>query len=85
MALESKRRYVLGQDVMLDRVSNLCRRAVIGLLEYCSMNREEWVAWATMHWKSILNYVPTINLLANKWLVIVFLKDVDASHILNQL
>ena len=83
--LDAKRRYILGRDVMLDRVSELCRRALIKHLEYCTMNKEEWVAWATTHWKPILNYVPTISLLANKLLVFVFIEDVDASRILNSL
>ena len=49
------------------------------------MNKEEWVSWETTHWKPILNYTPTISLLANRWLVIVFIKDLDASRILNSL
>ena len=39
----------------------------------------------TLHWKAILNYIPTISLLANQWLVIVFIEDDDATHILNTL
>ena len=70
---------------MLDRVSELCQRALIGRLEYCSLNKEEWVSWATQHWKPILTYVPTISLLANRWLVFVFLDDSDASRILDSL
>ena len=64
--------YVLGKDVMLDRVPELCHRALIGQLEYCSINKEEWVSWAMTHWNPILNYTPTISLLANRWLVIIF-------------
>ena len=70
---------------MLDSVSELCHGALIGHLKYCSMNKEEWVAWATTHWQPIFNDVPTISLLANKWLVFVFIEDVDASRILNSL
>ena len=83
--LESKCRYVLGRDVMLDRISELCRRALISHLEYCNLTKEEWVSWATVNWKPILNCIPTISLLANKWLVIVFIDDKDATYILNSL
>ena len=84
-ALDHKRRFVVCRDIMLDRISELCHRALIGHLEYCSMNKEEWVTWATQHWNPILTYVPTISLLANRWLVFVFLEDIDASRILNSL
>ena len=40
-------------------------------------DKEEWVTWATTHWKLILNYVPTISLLANRWMVIVFIEDAE--------
>ena len=50
---------------MLDRVSELSHRALIGRLEYVNMNKDEWVAWVTVHSKSILNYVSTSSLLAN--------------------
>ena len=43
------------------------------------MNKEEWVTWDTHHWKPILTYVPTISIMANRWLVFVFLEDSDAS------
>ena len=70
---------------MIDRVSELCHCALIGRLEYCLMDKEEWVAWATLHWKPILTYVPTISLLANCWLVFIFLDDSDATRILDSL
>ena len=37
------------------------------------------------HWKPILTYVSTISLLANGWLVFVFLEDKEASKMLNSL
>ena len=77
--------FVMGRDIMLDRVSELCHHALIRHLEYCSMNKEEWVTWATHHWKAILTYVPTINLLANSWMVFVFLEDSGTSRILDSL
>ena len=46
-ALESRRRYVLGRDVMTDKVSDLYHMALIIRLEYYAMNWEEWVSWAT--------------------------------------
>ena len=49
------------------------------------MDKEEWVAWATLNWKPILTYVPTISLLANRCLVFVFLDDFDANRILDSL
>ena len=70
---------------MIDRVSELSRRALIGHLEYFILNKEEWVAWATQHWNSILNYVLTISLLPNQWLIIFFIEDDDATRILNSL
>ena len=70
---------------MPNRVSELCHRALIGHLEYFIMNKEEWVSWATTHWKLILNYIVTIILLTNCWLVNVFIEDLDASRIVNSL
>ena len=70
-ALELKPRFVLGHDVFMDKVETLCRRALIGRLEYCSLSKEEWVDWATIHWKPVINYVPTIILLANNCLMVV--------------
>ena len=84
-ALDHKCRFVLGKDVMIDRVSELCHHALIGHLEYCSLNKDEWVGWATLNWKLILNYVPTISLLSNQWSIIVFIEDDDATRILNSL
>ena len=36
--LEGKLRYVVGRDVYMDRVGALCSCALIGILEYCSMD-----------------------------------------------
>ena len=52
---------------------------------YCSLSKEEWVDSATIHWKPIIHYVPTISLLANRWLVFVFIKENDAIRILDSL
>ena len=84
-ALNLKPRYVLGHDVFMDKVETLCSRALIGRLEYYSMSREGWVEWATSHWKPLIHYVPTISLLANRWLVFVFIEAYDASLILHNL
>ena len=65
---------MLGHNILIGKVENLCRRALIGRLEYDSMSKEEWVLWATAHWKPIINYVPTIILLANNGLVFVFIE-----------
>ena len=70
---------------MMDRVTELCSRALIGSLEYFSLKKEEWVDWTTTHWKPILNYVSTISLLDNRWLVFVFIEDSDVIRILNSL
>ena len=80
-----KPRFALGHDIFLDRVENLRRRALIGRLEYISMSKDGWVDWETIHWKPIIHYVPSINLLANNWLVFVFLEESDASLILENL
>ena len=38
--LEGKLRFVVGRDVYMDRVEALCSRALIGRLEYCSMDKK---------------------------------------------
>ena len=38
-----KPRFSLGHDVFMDRVESLCRRALIGRLEYISMSKDGWV------------------------------------------
>ena len=48
-ALDYKRQYVLGCAIFLNKVKVLCCRAVIGRLEYCTMSKDEWVDWATIH------------------------------------
>ena len=49
------------------------------------MSKEGWVNWATSHWKPLIHYVPSISLLANRWLVFVFIEESDASLILEKL
>ena len=49
------------------------------------MSKEEWVEWDTIHWKPIIHYVPTVNLLANNWLLFVFIEEIDATRILGNL
>ena len=61
--LNGKLRYVVGRDIYLDRVEALCSRVLIGRLEYASMDKKEWFAWETEHWKHFLTYVPAISLL----------------------
>ena len=73
-ALNDRYRYVLGHDVYMDRVSSLCSRALIGRLEYCRLNKASWVDWANDYWKPLFNYIPTISLLSNGWIVFVFLE-----------
>ena len=80
---ESRFRFVLGHDVFLDRVTTLCSRALIGRLEYCKMDKASWVCWANEHWKPLFNYVPTISLLSNGWIVFVFLEAEHCSHVLD--
>ena len=38
--LEGKLWYVVGRDVYMDRVEALCSCALIGKLEYCSMDKK---------------------------------------------
>ena len=83
--LEGKLRFVLGRDIYLDRVEALCSHALIGILEYVSMDKKDWFAWATEHWKPFLSYVPAINLLVRGWIVFVFLEDAHATQVLNRL
>ena len=75
-------RYVLGHDVFLDRVSSLCSRALIGRLEYCKMDKASWVKWASDNWKPLFDYIPTISLLSNGWIVIVFLDEGHCTSVL---
>ena len=84
-ASEHKPRFVLGHDVYMDKVETLCRRVLISRLEYCSMSKEGWVDWATLHWTPLIHYAPSISLLENRWLVFVFIEESDASLILDKL
>ena len=76
-AQEGRYRYVLGHDVFMDCVTSLCSRALVGRLEYRKMNKASCVSWASENWKPLFDYVPTISLLSNGWIVFVFL---DAEH-----
>ena len=78
-------RFVLGHDIYIDRVSTLCSRALIGRLEYCKMDKNEWVSWANEHWKPLFNYIPTISLLSRGWIVFVFLDPAHCSKVLDQM
>ena len=61
--LDGKLRFVVGHDIFLDKVEALCARALIGRLEYASMDKNDWFCWATKNWKPFLSYVPAISLL----------------------
>ena len=39
-ALEGKLRFVVGHDVYMERVEALYSRALIGILEYCQMDKK---------------------------------------------
>ena len=82
---EGKLRFVLGRDIYMERAEELCKRALIGRLEYTQMGKEEWLSWAAENWKPLFSYTPSISLLANNWLVIVFIEAVDATRILGSL
>ena len=69
----------------MEKVETLCRRALIGRLEYCTMTKEGWVEWETSHWKPLIHYVPSISLLENRWLVFVFIEESYAFLILVKL
>ena len=77
--LEGKLRYVVGRDIYMDRVEALSRRALIGRLEYVSMEKKDWFSWASEYWKPFLSYVPAISLLVRGWVVFVFLEEAHAS------
>ena len=83
--LEGKLRYVVGRDIYLDKVEALSRRALIGRLEYVSMEKKDWFSWETEHWNPFLTYVPAISLLARGWIVFVFLEDAHATEVLSRL
>ena len=61
--LENKLRFVVGRDIYFDSLEALCSRALIGRLEYASMDKKDWLEWATEQWKPFLTYVPAISLL----------------------
>ena len=84
-ALAGKFRYVLRHDIFIDRVEYLCRRALVGRLEYCHMGKKEWMEWESEHLKSVLTYIPTISLLSNGYIFFVFLEVEHASVILDML
>ena len=75
--------YVLGHDIFMERVSSLCSRAIAGRLEYCRMSKAACVEWASEHWKPLFDYIPTISLLSNGWIVFVFQEEEHCSRILN--
>ena len=83
--LEGKLRYVVGRDIYMERVEALSRRALIGRLEYVSMEKKDWLSWATEFWKPFLTYVPTISLLVRGWIVFVFLEESHATDVLSRL
>ena len=60
--LDGKLRFVVGRDIYIDRVEALCARALVGRLEYASMDKKYWFSWATDNWKPFLSYVPAISL-----------------------
>ena len=76
---------MVGRDIYMDRVEALSRRALIGRLEYVSLEKKDWVSWATEYWKPFLTYVPTIILLVRGWIVFVFLEESHASEVLSRL
>ena len=59
--LEGKLRFVVSCDIYLDRVEALCSRTLIGKLEYASMDKKDWFAWATEHWNpSCLTFLQLV-------------------------
>ena len=67
----------------MDRVEALCKRALIGRLEYTRMGKNDWQLWASENWKPLFSYTPSISLLARGWIVIVFLEEAHALIVLN--
>ena len=47
--LDLKRQFVLGHDIYMEKVGSLCRRTLIGRKEYCSLSKDAWINWATIH------------------------------------
>ena len=82
---EGRFRFVLGQDIFMDRVSSLCTRALVRHLEYYRMGKKAWIDWAMDFWKPLLTYTLTISLLSNGWIVFVFLEVEHASLILDKI
>ena len=61
---EGKLHFVLGRDIFMDRVEALCTRALIGILEYTRMGKNDWQIWAAENWKPLFLYTRSISLLA---------------------
>lgn len=77
--------YVVGHDILMDRVTSLCSQALVGCLEYCCLGKKAWIDWAADYWKLLLTYIPTISILSNGWIVFVFLDAEHASLILDKI
>ena len=56
-----------------------------GHLEYFNMNKYDWIQWDNLHSIPLLNYIATISLLVNTLLLLLFLREKDASLILGSL
>ena len=69
----------------LERVEALSLRVLVGWIEYIKMNTEYLLGWATANWNTLINYRPNISILANGWLVFLFMEMNDAHNILEQL
>ena len=41
--LDGKLHYVVGNDIFMERVEALCAQALVGRLEYASMDKKYWV------------------------------------------
>ena len=83
-AREGRLNYVVGRDVYIDRVGELCSRALVGRLEYATLDKKQWFDWALEQWKPLIHYVPVISLLVKGWIVFVFLNEEHATTILNR-
>ena len=84
-AREGKLQFVVGRDIYFNRVEALSSRALIGRLEYASLDKKQWFEWASEKWKPLLTYVPAISLLVRGWIVFVFLEDGHTTSLLNKI
>ena len=69
--------FILGKDVVLDRMISFSSKALVGKFFYFKMSKSRLSVWITKEWKPISGYCPRFSLLSNFWIVFHFLFEDD--------